>query len=634
MHGYAGKILHVDLSNSKLWVEQPDEKFYRTYLGGSAMGLYYILKHTPAQIDAFDPRNTLTFFIGGATGAPISGNSRVSVNAKSPLVNGIGDAQAGGYWPAELKFAGFDGVVVYGKSPKPVYLWVHDGAYELRDAAHLWGKVTGDVDKILKAEYKDNDLEIFQIGPAGENKVRFAAVMNMSNRAAGRTGMGAVMGSKLLKAIVVRGHSKPSLADGKLLNVIHKDGAKKTVNEFTFGLLGTPGVVMGQQAGGGLPTHNWDAGVFDGAQDISGQRLYDEFLLKRETCFACSVRCKRVVQEESLKVDPVYGGPEYETLATFGSYCSVRDMPAVLKANELANAYGVDTISCGATVAFGMDLYENEVIGQAETGGVDLRFGNGAAMLDMMMKIFNREGFGNVLAEGSARAAKMIGHGAEDYVVACKGQEFPAHMPQVKRSLGLVYAVNAHGADHESSEHDTSYMPNSGAAALGRLHMLGLDNPQDKFVLNQEKVRFASRTMNLYGVLNSACLCNFVFGGSWQLYGPEEMLNVINMSAGWNMTMDEMMTVGERRQLMMRAFNSRDGLKRADDALPTKMFKPLTGGKSDGIALTEAEFDASVEYFYNENGYDDRGIPTRSRFESVGLGWVADEVEKVVPLTK
>ncbi len=634
MYGYAGKILHVDLTNSKLWVEQPDEKFYRSYLGGSAMGLYYILKHTPPKIDAFDPRNTLTFFISSATGTPISGNSRVSVNARSPLADGIGDSQAGGYWPAELKFAGFDGVVVYGKAAKPVYLWVHDGEYELRDASHLWGKVTGDVDKLLKKEHKDNDIEIFQIGPAGENKVRFAAVMNMSNRAAGRTGMGAVMGSKLLKAIVVRGHAKPSLADSKLLHIMHKDGAKKTVNEFTFGLLGTPGVVMSQHSGGGLPTHNWDSGVFDGAQDISGQRLYDEFLLKRETCFACSVRCKRVVQEESLKVDPYYGGPEYETLATFGSYCSVNDMPSVLKANELANAYGVDTISCGATVAFGMDLYENEIISQKDTDGIDLRFGNGAAMLDMMLKIFRREGFGNVLAEGSARAAKIVGHGAEEFAVTCKGQEFPAHMPQVKRSLGLVYAVNAHGADHESSEHDTSYMPNSGDSTLGRMKRLGLDNPQDKFVLNTEKVRFASRTMNLYGVLNSACLCNFVFGGSWQLYGPDDMLGVINSSTGFNLSMEEMMQVGERRQLLMRAFNAREGLNKVNDVLPQKTFKPLKGGKSDGIALTHEEFDASVEDFYRINGYDDNGVPTRGRLESVGLGWVADEVEKVMPLAK
>jgi aldehyde:ferredoxin oxidoreductase len=628
MHGYAGKILHVNLTEGKLWFEQPDESFYRTYLGGSAMGLHYILKNAPPKLDAFDPRNVLTFFISAATGVPISGQARVTVNAKSPLTGGIGDSQAGGYWPSELKFAGFDGVVVYGKSPKPVYLWVHDGQYELRDASHLWGKVTGEVDKILKAEYKDNDLEIFQIGPSGEKLVRFAAVINMSNRAAGRTGMGAVMGSKNLKAIVVRGHGKPTMAEPKLLNIMHKDGAKKSVNEFQFGKLGTPGVVVNQHASGGLPTHNWDSGVFDGCQQISGQVLYDQYLKKRETCFACSVRCKRVVAEESRKVDPYYGGPEYETIATFGSYCFVNDMPAVMKANELCNKYGVDTISCGATIAFAMDLFEHEIISTEDTGGVELRFGNADAMLQMLEMTLNREGFGNVLAEGSAKAAKKIGRGADAFVVTGKGQEYPAHMPQVKRSLGLVYAVNAHGADHESSEHDTSYMPNSPQGGLKRLESIGLNSPQDKFVLNAEKVKYAYTTMNLYGVLQSACLCNFVFGGSWQLYGPEEMLGVINSVTGWGMSLDEMMTIGERRQIMLRAFNVREGFTRADDSLPKKLLKPLQGGKSDGIALTQAEFDNGLNEFYRLSGWDEQGTPTRERLMALGLAWVADEMGK------
>jgi aldehyde:ferredoxin oxidoreductase len=634
MYGFTGKILHVHLDTGTIELERPDEKFYRTYMGGSAMGMYYILKHVPPRTDALDPKNVLTFFISAPTGVAISGQSRVSVNAKSPLTGAIGDAQAGGYWPAEMKFSGFDGFVFYGKSPKPVYLWAHNGEAELRDASHLWGKITGDAEAELKTELGDNGIEVMQIGPAGENLVRFACVINMANRAAGRTGMGAVMGSKNLKAVVVRGREKVRIADPKSINIMHKYGSKLTLNEFTFGKLGTAGVVNFQNAGGGLPTHNYDSGFFEPANNISGQVMFDTIMTKRETCFACSVRCKRVVQEETRNVNPHYGGPEYETLATFGSYCGIDDLSAVAKANELCNKFGADTISAGATIAFAMNLYHLGIINQDDTDGVDLDFGNADSMLKMLEMSFYRKGFGDVLADGSALAAKRIGRGAEDQLITCKGQEMPAHMPQVKPTMGLIYAVNPFGADHESSEHDGAYTPKSSAHDLGFLTQIGLTNPQDRMEMNDEKFKFTYLTQLIYGVLDSINMCHFVYGAGWQLYGPTELLNTMKAVTGWSdMTMEEMLEVGERRLNMMRAFNAREGLGREDDTLPKKLFKPLNGGRSHGLTVDHEKWSKAIDSYYQMAGWDvETGIPTRGKLNAIGLNWVADEVEKVRPL--
>jgi aldehyde:ferredoxin oxidoreductase len=359
-YGYHGKILHVDLTNEKITVETPPEQFYRTYMGGSAMGLFYILKEMPAGVDALAPENVLTIFTGVTTGASISGQSRVNINAKSPISGGIGDSQGGGFFPAEMKFAGIDGIVVKGKSSKPVYLWVKDGEAALRDASHLVGKVTGEVDDALKSELGDDKIEILQYGPAAEKGVLYSSVVSMSNRNNGRTGMGLVMASKNLKAVVVRGTGKLEIADKKALTDLNRLGPKwMPENADMDGLAkyGTASVVNPQHSMGTLPTRNYNEGAFEFADDISGETLYDKYLRGaaegkqdkqgRDTCHACVVRCKRVVElDGKYVVDEQYGGPEYETIGTFGSYCGVNDLPAISRANQVANMYAVDSIAC------------------------------------------------------------------------------------------------------------------------------------------------------------------------------------------------------------------------------------------------------------------------------------------------
>lgn len=646
MQGFTGKILHVNLTEGTLEVEQPSEEFYRTYMGGSALGMYYLLKHTPAGADALGPENTLTLSVSAPTGAPISGQSRATATAKSPLTDGVGDAQAGGFWPAELKFAGFDAVVVHGKSDKPVYLWVHDGEYELRDASHLWGLTTRAAEEAIKEELDDAKIEVAQIGPAGEKMVRFAAIMNMSNRAFGRTGLGAVMGSKNLKAIAVRGKQKVQVADSKAVAALAKWGVKgipENEDMEELGKYGTAGIVLSQEGAGGLITRNWQAGSMgeDRADLISGERLYDEYLAGaaddaqdrkgRDTCYACAVRCKRVVESEwrDKAINPESGGPEYETISTFGSYCDITDMAAISYANQLCNEYGTDTISTGATLAFAIECFEQGLITTEDTGGLELRWGDDEAMIAMLEMVLKREGFGDVLAEGSARAAEHVGKGAEHYVMASKKQEAPAHMPHVKRSLGLIYAVNPFGADHQSSEHDPAYSAgNYEAYYKERLNEIRLSSPQHPKVLNPEKVEYALKTQYSFSAMDTVTVCQFVYGPTWELFSMGQLAEMMSAVTGWEVSADELQTVGARRLNMLRAFNAREGLTREYDTLPKRFFdEPLTGGRSDGISIPRDEFEAGLNEYYRQAGWDEAdGNPTRETLESLDLAWVADEI--------
>jgi len=628
--GYTGKILHVDLSKEKISTEQPTEEFYKTYIGGSAMGTYYVFKNTPAGADPLGPKNTLTIMLSATTGVSISGQSRMTATAKSPLTGLIGDSQVGGFFPAEMKFSGFDGIVLAGRSPKPVYLWVHDGEAELKDASHLWGKITGDAEKMIREELADPKIEIAQIGPAGEKLALFASIMNMCNRANGRTGMGAVMGSKNLKAIAVRGHQKVKTADPAAITRLARM-APKRVQEIPDmkGLqdFGTASVLNYQNISGGLPTRNYTSGTFEQAEDLSGETMAGTILKENDTCYACVVRCKRVVETEykNNHVDPYYGGPEYETLSTFGSYCGVGDISAVSLASQICDQYGLDTIACGATIAFAMDCFEHGYLTLKDTGGVDLRFGNADAMLAMVDKIARREGLGDMLANGSAYAAKKIGQGAQDLVVAVKNHELPAHMPQVKRSLALIYAVNPFGADHQSHEHDPAYTPDTASYNLERMAEIGLTNPMSDRVLNREKVKMALLTEWDYCFIDTATLCQFVYGPAWQVFGPKNQVELMHATTGWDWTVEDILKIGERRLNMLRAFNAREGVGREADTLPKRIYdEPLKGGASDGVSVTRQEVEEALDMYYEMCGWDiATGKPTRAKLEQLDLGWMA-----------
>jgi aldehyde:ferredoxin oxidoreductase len=623
-------VYHVDLTRGTVETRTLPEDVYRKYPGGSALAAYLLLQTIPRGADPLGPDNVLVMAVSPLTGLAISGQSRMTACARSPLTGAIGDSQCGGFFPAEMRSAGADAIVFTGRAAEPVYLWLHDGQAVLRPAKHLWGKVTGEVDRLLKDEVGDAKAEIAQIGPAGENLVRFAAIMNMANRANGRTGMGAVMGAKRLKAVVVRGTKPPRPAQPEQFRGLLKrlkDLQEANPGITWFGEYGTAGVLAIQDKMGGQPTLNYSEGTIENARAIDGSTMVKTILKERDTCYACVVKCKRVVEvrDPDVDVDPVYGGPEYETLTFFGTMCGVTDLKLLAKASADANMYGMDTISAGSTIAWAM---EARAKGLLDDQGLGLAFGDGRSVLRAVEAIALRRGVGDLLAEGSLRAAQRLGAAAVDLTVTVKGQELPAHMPQHKRSLGLIYAVNAFGADHQSSEHDSMLRTKPGSLHRRRLGELGDFGDLDLRDLSDAKVRFAYTTQCFYSALDTLGLCQFVWGSSWQLYGPSETVEFVRYATGWDATLEEVLKAGERRLHLMRAFNAREGIGKDADVLPRKLFQPLGGkGPTAGVALTTDEFERARESYYRLAGFDTAtGYPSRAKLAELGLDWVADSV--------
>ncbi len=624
------RILDVDLTGQKVTVRTLPGDIYRLYPGGSALGLYLIMQEMKPGVEPLSPENMLVFSVSPLAGLPISGLSRVCVTTRSPLTGTIGDSQAGGFFPVHLKANGWDAVVFRGKAKQPVYLYLDGEKAELRPAGHLWGKVTGEAEKIIKAELGEEKLEIAQIGPAGENLVKYAAIINMCNRANGRNGTGAVMGSKNLKALVVK-KAKPSIkpVDPEGFKALSRSVSQRLKdNQALAGLgeFGTDGDLDGFNEIGFLPTRNWKTGYFpEGADNICGSTMAETILVERDTCYACAVRCKRVVKVPG-KVDPLYGGPEYETCGTMGSYCGITSLETVALANQLCNMYGLDTISCGATIAFAMECYEKGLISKEDTGGLELGFGKDEIMPVLIEKIALREGIGDLLAEGSYRAARKIGQEALEMSISVKGQELPAHMPQFKPAVGIVYAVNPFGADHQSSEHDTFLVTAEDSQERKWLGKIGTYRGyEDTFSIDEDKVRFAFDSQCYFSMLDTLCLCQFVWGPAWEMYGPSDLEDLCRYGLGWDTSIFELMRIGERRINMMRYFNAREGFTKKEDTLPERIFKPLPDGPSKGIYVDKESFYAARDTYYALAGWDtESGNPNDGVLKKLSLGWMLD----------
>jgi aldehyde:ferredoxin oxidoreductase len=618
-YGYNGKILRVNLSTGSITVETPDEKFYRTYFGGRALIAYYLLKELKDGIDPLGPENKFIVATGPLTGAPYAGAGRNSVGAKSPLTGAYGDAEGGGFFGAELKRAGWDAIIVEGQSEKPVYLWIKDDKVEIRDASNIWGKTTAEAQEIVRNELGDATIRTTQCGIGGERLVRYAAVCNDLKHFAGRTGIGAVMGSKKLRMIAVKGSRPVPVADQPALSALAKSMVEHYMED-AGGLYdkGTANVLMSLQVTSGLPTRNFNEGQFEGAEKISGETLRDTLLVARESCFACPIRCKRVVKvDEPYTVDPIYGGPEYETLGSLGSVCGIDDLKAISKGHELCGAYSLDTISAGMTIAFAMECFENGILTKEDTGGIDLRFGNAGAMLQMIEKIAHREGIGDLLAEGSRRAAEKIGRGAERFLVEVKGMEAPMHEPRLKAGLGIGYAVSPTGADHMHNIHDTGYEKEGG---ISNLKSLGILSPLSAQDLSDEKVRMMTYVTLWSHFQDCGEYCMFV---PWK---TEQVVELTRAITGWNVSLFELMKVAERAVTLTRIFNLRQGLTDKDDYLPEKMFKPFVAGPLAGLQIGRERFEEAKRLHYGMLGWNERGVPTKPKLVELGIGWAQNLV--------
>ncbi len=623
--GYTGKILRVNLSSGSISIDKQDDKFYRRYFGGTALIGYYLLKELKPGIDPLGPENKLIFSAGVITGAPYGGSGRSGVGSKSPLTNGWGDSQSGGFWPAELKRAGWDAIIIEGKADKPVYLWINDDKVEIRDASHLVGKTTGDAQSQIQEELGDKRVRVAQIGPAGEKLVRIAGICNDLTHFYGRNGRGAVMGSKKLRAIAVRGHQNLPLADSDKVRELAKwlTDNKDLYKGMTDN--GTSNGIPGLQEGGILPTRNFQEGQFDGYMDIAGETMTKTILSGRDNCYACPVYCKRevTVAEEPYNVDPLYGGPEYETLASLGSLCGVRDIKAIAKGNQICQSYGLDTIATGTCIAFAMECFENGILTTIDTNGIELKFGNAEAMMKMVQMIADREGLGDILAEGVKRAAEKIGKGSMKYAMQIKGQEVPMHEPRGKVGLGIGYATSPTGADHVHNIHDVMFEAD-GAGMMPWANEMGVLDPLSRLDFGAAKVRMTRYFINWRHFQNCAIICIF------PPFSPGQTVELVNACTGWNTSLLELMKVGERALAMARAFNAREGYLAKDDVLPERFYHAFTKGPlKDKLVITEESLREALQTYYAMSGWDPvLATPTREKLEDLDIEWVAEELNK------
>lgn len=629
MYGHIGKLLRVNLSSGRVTEDSLGASEARKYVGGRGIGANLLLKELAGGADPLGPENPLIFLAGPLTGTNSPGTTRFQVIAKSPLTGIFGQANAAGSFGPQLKQAGFDGIVVEGKSGKPVYLWIRDGEAQIRDASHLWGKLTGETDDLLRQELGAPRATVACIGPAGEKLSRIACVMSEKHRAAGRTGMGAVMGSKGLKAIAVLGEKAVPVADpdrvkelGRQINgIIHNDPWAQN-----WGKYGTALGVPGLNGLGILPTRNFQQGVFAGQAGISGETMTDTILKQQGRCPACGLGCIRIVEVDAAAssygpVSPEYGGPEYETIGAFGSLCAVDDLAAVAAASQQCNMYGVDTISAGVVIAWAMECYERGLLSSSDLDGLDLRWGSSHAMLELLRRICTREGVGDRLADGVKLAAAAFGRGTEVYAMHVKGLEIPLHEPRGKKGLGLGYAIGARGAVHSEVVHDTAF------EKANAVPELGITEPVSRFELGGPKPALVKKGDDLRTLVDLLGSCFFVYDPCLAPIKLPTTMELVQAVTGWDTDLEELMTAASRANTLARAFNVREGIRSRDDVLPARFAEAMTEGATAGQRIMAEDLAAARAEFYRVSGWSADGVPTEARLRELGLEHVAAQLE-------
>jgi aldehyde:ferredoxin oxidoreductase len=625
--GTHGKILHVDLDTGETRVEHPLEEFYRLLVGGRAVIAYLLLRDLPQGTKALSPDNLLIFAPGIMQGTNFPGAGRHAVGGKSPLTGALGSSEVGGWWGHEFKRAGFDALVIKGRAQSPVYLWIHDGEVEIRPAGHLWGRATAPAQAAIREELGDERVRVAQIGPAGENLVRYAAVIHDVNRAAGRNGMGALMGSKNLKAVAVRGTGKVEIADRARVTEVSRwfgENYKKLMGWAAAGIgRGTQDGLVGGSLQGNLPTRNFGVPVFEQAELLSGERNYEMFYKGRDTCQGCPVSCKQVfehVDEDPYRsLDPVYGGPEYEAMGAFGSACGVSDNLAVCKANELSNAYGLDVISAGMSIAFVMECFENGILTPDDTGGLEFRWGDGEILVRSVEMIARRQGFGDIMAEGVDRMANRFGPASQAFNVTVKGQELPMHEPRLKHGLGVGYAVAPVGADHMMNIHDTSYARDGGSLRRVNSALSEPIGPVPRDALDEDKLGIFQTELNWSHFEDCGLICMFYS------YDYSHLAEALSGVSGQEYSIHDILDVGARAQTLARLFNLREGLTAADDRLPKRMMTAFESGPIEGSAIASEDLERFKRRFYEVMGWEsETGAPTAKCLRELGLEGLLD----------
>jgi len=615
LHGYAGRILHVDLTTGKTHVEPLNEEYAKKYIGGIGLGMRLWLDHSKPGVEPLSPENPLILATGPISGTvwPTGGNGHAFVS-KSPQSYGVGEAKSHGSFGTELKRAGYDAVIFKGKAEKPVYVWIDDDSVQLLDASHLMGKSPADTEDAIREELGDYYIRVAAIGLAGEKLVKIACIINDKTRAAGRTGMGAVMGSKNLKAIAVRGTRDITVAKPEEFMEYVKEFHERMKGPATqkYRTLGTPENVLVHNALHCMPTRNYNNATFEGAERVSGEVLNDRYVAKVIGCSSCAMRCEHICVVAEGPYKGTMTRMEYEPLWALGPYCGIDRLDAIIKGMDLCNYYGMDSISAGVIVGFAMDCYEKGILTEKDMDGIDAKFGNHEALVKLLEKMGKREGIGDTLAEGVKVAAEKIGNGAEKLALHIKGVEVTGYDLRCLKTAALGFAVSFRGADHNRH----------GAYAFdvkGKVNRLKAEKGRGKLVKDME---------DMYTLIDSFIVCKFSRGTYYKEL--EDMTKLYNLVTGAEMTTQEMKMAGERINNLARVFNVREGLGRKDDGLPWKvMNQPITDeGPSKGAYVTQEELDLLLDDYYEARGWTREGVPTVAKLKELGMDDLIHIVEK------
>lgn len=611
--GYTGKVLRVDLTREKIATEPLNREWAKRFIGGKGLGARYLFEELKPGVDPLSPDNVLMIWTGPLVGTMVPLTSRYAVVTKSPLTGTFLDSYAGGYFGPELKYSGFDGVIINGKAKKPVYLWINDGKAEIRDAKNLWGKDNFKTEELIRKETGQKAARVASTGPAGEKLSLIAGVTSDLTRNAGRGGGGAVFGSKNLKAVACRGTMGVEVPDIEGLVKMSKEMFLKDVveNPDHAGSItdGTPIIVNQSQDAAILPTRDWTSGTFEGHAGIDSDAIKTRVLVRRKACMSCGLACGSwsKVKKGTFKGASTEG-PEYETIGLSGSNCGIENVEAIVKFAEECDKLGLDTMSAGSVTAFAMDLYERKILTKKDTGGLDLKFGNEEAFAKMPAMMANREHIGDALADGTKRAAKKIGKGSEKLVIESKGSEYPAYDPRGSIGMALAYATSDRGADHNRAWPVAQDAYGSGDPW----------NPDGKAAICVED---NTRT----SVKWSFIFCDF-YAVSFA-----NMAKYYTAVTGVPSDEQHLRSIGKRVWNLTRAFNAREGFTRKDDNLPERMEKePLNSGKTKGKAVPRADFEKMLSEYYKLWDWDDQGRPTKKTLEDVGLS----DIVKKLPYLK
>jgi len=607
--GYTGKVLRVDLTNEKIATEPLNREWAKRFIGGKGLGARYLFEELKPGVDPLSPDNILMIWTGPLVGTMVPLTSRYAVVTKSPQTGTFLDSYAGGYFGPELKYSGFDGVIIKGKASKPVYLWINDGKAEIRDAKNLWGKDNFKTEELIRKETGQKLARVASTGPAGEKLSLIAGVTSDLTRNAGRGGGGAVFGSKNLKAVACRGTLGVDVPNIDELVKMSKEMFLKDVveNPDHAGSItdGTPIIVNMSQDAAILPTRDWSSGTFEGSEGINSDAIKTRVLVRRKACMGCGIACGSWSKVRKGKFKGASTeGPEYETIGLSGSNCGIDNIEAVVKFSEECDKLGLDTMSAGSVVAFAMDLYERKILTKKDTGGLDLKFGNEDAFCKMPEIMAKRQHIGDILADGTKRAAKKIGKGSERFLVECKGSEYPAYDPRGSIGMALAYATSDRGADHNRAWPVAQDAYGSGDPW----------NPEGKAAICVED---NTRT----SVKWSFIFCDFY------AVNFKNMARYYTAVTGVQADEDYLRSIGKRVWNLTRAFNAREGFTRKDDNLPERMEKePLPTGKTAGKAVRRADFEKMLSEYYSLWKWDDQGRPTKKGLEDVGLSDIAKKL--------